>query len=1070
MPFTDDVEDAGANYWLADSPWARTNADSRSPDNSWTDSPEAYYGNTDEASLTLVSPINLSGITAPQLKFWHHYRFEAGYDFGYVEISTSDGASWNRIASYSGSVTNPAGSVGPTSTKSLESSPDPGSPLQAASTEPWVLEQLSLAAYAGEASVLVRFRIKTDATVVEDGWYLDDIAIADLPAAVVLDPVSGATKTSLGLSWSTSDAADFASYKVIRSESAGVTLNDTVVATLTGPNSGSYTDAGLPAKTIFHYKVFVATTAGIYGGSNEVSGTTLPGIDYPFRDDMESAGGNWNPEPIGGWTWISPASAYSGTKAWTASAGGDYGNNVDSSLVLSDAISLKTGSQLVFWHLLDIAAGDVASVEVSTNDGTTWNEVASYMDMTVAAWTQVQVPLGHRTDLGRVRFRMMTDAAGGAGGWTLDDVSISDLPTAVVLESVTPELPPNKDQMALKWSRNNDVSFGSYQVRRDTSPGVDLSDTLVRTITDPTDTGDSDTGLNTQTTYHYKVFVVNPHGAVAASNELSGTTFAAGGLVAYPHFDDMESGRRNWALEAPWALTDEASYSGNFSWTESPGADYANNVNASLTININLGAALMPVLSFRHIYSLQESADWVVAEVSSDGGSNWTQVFSRTGGQAQWTLEMVDLGSWAGQQNVLIRFRMITNTSITADGWHVDDVRIGETPGGPIPYPFFDDAEGGTGSWVSGPWEHTNLAAGHSGVTSWNDNPNVDYHLDAWSEFVLSNVIDLSSADDPMLTFWHKYDIYNWNRSYESGSGHNHYVEEHDRGRVYVSTFFGKGGTWEQVGSFYGVLNQWTRVQINLSKWVGSSSVRLKFVLDDSQDTYTSSGINNHQREGWYLDDIRIQDSPDEVVLQQPTNVTMHGANLRWSQNTEANFGQYEVRRSTGAVDLNSTLVATITDQAANGFMDVYSILQPDFYHYKVWVLDDLGRYSPASNEVVATYTVPQADFPFFDDMEGSTGDWEWGAPWGRITTGDTGDTGDNTYWSDSPVGPYDNDANTALTTYIDLALAASPVLTFRHKTALEQARGLRIPGAYQRRRGQLDRPAHLHRRGGLER
>ena len=219
-------------------PWARTNAGYKSPDNSWTDSPAAYYGNTDEASLTLVSPIDLSGTTAPQLKFWHHNRFEAGYDFGYIEVKTSDAQNppWRTIASYSGSVTNPAGNVGSASVKSQESSPEPGSPPQAASTGPWVLEQLSLAAYAGQPSVLVRFRIETDASVVEDGWYLDDIAIGDLPAAVTLNPVAGPTKTSLGLSWSTSDAADFASYKVVRSESAGVTLNDAVIATLTGNN------------------------------------------------------------------------------------------------------------------------------------------------------------------------------------------------------------------------------------------------------------------------------------------------------------------------------------------------------------------------------------------------------------------------------------------------------------------------------------------------------------------------------------------------------------------------------------------------------------------------------------------------------------------------------------------------------------------------------------------------------------------------------------------------------------------------------------------------------------------
>ena len=240
VPFTDDVENAGANYWLADSPWARTNSDSLSPNNSWTDSPEAYYANNADVSLTLTNSIDLTGTTAPQLKFWHRYRFEPGYDFGYVEVKTSDAQvpPWTTVATYSGSVTNPVGSVGSAAVKSQGSSPDPGSPLQAASTEPWVLEQLSLAAYAGQPSVLVRFRIKTDGSVVEDGWYLDDLAIADLTAAVVLSPVTGATKTSLGLSWSTSDAADFASYKVVRSESAGVTLNDTVVVTLTGRGSG----------------------------------------------------------------------------------------------------------------------------------------------------------------------------------------------------------------------------------------------------------------------------------------------------------------------------------------------------------------------------------------------------------------------------------------------------------------------------------------------------------------------------------------------------------------------------------------------------------------------------------------------------------------------------------------------------------------------------------------------------------------------------------------------------------------------------------------------------------------
>ena len=372
---------------------------------------------------------------------------------------------------------------------------------------------------------------------------------------------------------------------------------------------------------------------------------------------------------------------------------------------------------------------------------------------------------------------------------------------------------------------------------------MDLSDAIFRTITDQTITGDTDSGLANQTEYYYKVFVVNHHGAVAASNEMSATTFAPGGLESYPFFDDMEGGRRNWDPQDPWVLTDEASNSGSFSWTDSEEGSYADNVSTSLKLSINLGAAIMPVLSFWHIYSVQEGADWIFVEVSSNGGSSWRQVFFATGGVSEWRRAKVDLGDFAGLENVMIRFRFQSNGSVPADGWHIDDVSIGETTAGPIPYPFFDDMQGGTGDWIPGSWGLVD--AGHSGVSSWNDSPVGNYALDTWSELVLANVIDLRGAVNPKLTFWHKYNIYDFN-----GHDGSAWIREHDRGRVYVSNFFGQTGTWEQVATYWGVQADWVREQIDLSKYVGSSSVRIKFVLDDARDTHTSSGINNHHATG----------------------------------------------------------------------------------------------------------------------------------------------------------------------------------------------------------------------------
>ena len=168
VPFIDDVETLG--HWVTDPPWERTTNDSVSPDHSWTDSPSAYYANDLDVSLTLASAsaINLTTTTSPRLKFWHHYDLETGFDFGHVEVATSTNTGpWNRIASYSGTVTSPyAGPMPSAYAKSEGAVQATTDAFMSTPGEPWVLEQLSLADYAGEPTVWVRFRLVTDASVV----------------------------------------------------------------------------------------------------------------------------------------------------------------------------------------------------------------------------------------------------------------------------------------------------------------------------------------------------------------------------------------------------------------------------------------------------------------------------------------------------------------------------------------------------------------------------------------------------------------------------------------------------------------------------------------------------------------------------------------------------------------------------------------------------------------------------------------------------------------------------------------------------------------------------------------
>jgi len=142
--------------------------------------------------------------------------------------------------------------------------------------------------------------------------------------------------------------------------------------------------------------------------------------------------------------------------------------------------------------------------------------------------------------------------------------------------------------------------------------------------------------------------------------------------------DDLESGTGNWTADPPWALTIADYHSPSHSWTDSPGADYANNVNISVTTSlaINVSTAItVPVLSFWQKYDVESYFDQAYVQVSNDGGAAWTTLASYSGVNTSWTQEELNLSSYSGQ-DILIRFRLQTDASVTRGGWYLDDVEV----------------------------------------------------------------------------------------------------------------------------------------------------------------------------------------------------------------------------------------------------------------------------------------------------------------------------------------------------------------------------------------------------------
>jgi len=142
--------------------------------------------------------------------------------------------------------------------------------------------------------------------------------------------------------------------------------------------------------------------------------------------------------------------------------------------------------------------------------------------------------------------------------------------------------------------------------------------------------------------------------------------------------DNMEQGESDWEASS-WSRIYTDSYSKAYSWTDSPGGDYSDNTDSSLsTITIDLTAATDPKLIFWHHYAFK-NGDSGRVEISGDGGTNWSLIGSFTNGTvSSWTKQQYSLSAYKGNATVKVRFRVLTDASDTADGWYIDDVWVGD--------------------------------------------------------------------------------------------------------------------------------------------------------------------------------------------------------------------------------------------------------------------------------------------------------------------------------------------------------------------------------------------------------
>jgi hypothetical protein len=164
-----------------------------------------------------------------------------------------------------------------------------------------------------------------------------------------------------------------------------------------------------------------------------------------FYDFFESGASRWQRE--GQWA---IALLPGGERAITDSPAGNYDNALPSALTMTTAITSVAFSLascpepvLTFRHAYVLAkinaSQDVGRVEISTNNGTTWQQLASYSgggvygaagqevnapEWTNVSWQNASINLSPYTGTVRLRFRLEVDQNISDKGWVLDNIMV----------------------------------------------------------------------------------------------------------------------------------------------------------------------------------------------------------------------------------------------------------------------------------------------------------------------------------------------------------------------------------------------------------------------------------------------------------------------------------------------------------------------------------------------------------------------------------------------------------------------------------------------------------------------
>ncbi len=479
------------------------------------------------------------------------------------------------------------------------------------------------------------------------------------PTVNVTSPSGGATVSGM------------VTFDATASDNVGVTLVDFFVdgvfmdSDSTSPYSAEW-DTTLAANGPHTGNASAYDAEGNVGTSAMVNLTVQNGVaSEVFYDSFEN--GAWN----GLWTEDSQGDWFTSTQRDTeGSSSAEVDGSANDAQLISIPINLQGSTQATItfnWYIESrLDSGEYLAFDVSTNGGSNWAQHATVMGNADAenTWHPVQIDLSGISSL-RLRFRARISSS-------REDANVDEV--SVVVAGTGGEAPLNAAPTA-------NFTFSTSDLTADFTDTSGDSDGTV--VAWSWDFGDGNTSITqhpshpygTAGTYPVSLMVTDDDGATDSINSNVEVSEPSPGGVLEVFFDSFENGAWNglWTEDSQgdWFTSTQRATEGSSS------AEVDGRANDAQLISnpINLQGRTQATITFNwYIESRLDSGEYLAFDVSTNGGSSWTQyatVMGNADAENTWHPVQVDL---SGISSLRLRFR--ARISSSREDANLDEVRV----------------------------------------------------------------------------------------------------------------------------------------------------------------------------------------------------------------------------------------------------------------------------------------------------------------------------------------------------------------------------------------------------------